>query len=55
LTVSYSADRSPLFESDEGSFRFKVRIDGSPSWNGPTTPLNGGSTVSPFIAIAARE
>jgi HK97 family phage major capsid protein len=43
-----------LFDSDEVSFRFTMRIDGKPGFASPITPYNGGVTRSPFIALGAR-
>ncbi len=42
------------FTSDQVIFRFTLRIDGKPKWTSPVTPFNGGSTRSPFVALAAR-
>lgn len=43
------------FLTDEMTFRFVYRVDGSPAWNSPLTPYSGGNTQSPFIALAARS
>lgn len=42
------------FLTDQTCFRFVFRVDGRPSWNSALTPRNGGATVGPFIALAAR-
>lgn len=42
------------FTYDESCFRFIWRVDGAPLWYSALTPANGGSTVSPYIGIAAR-
>jgi len=43
------------FLYDESVFRFIYRVDGQPIWNTVLTPYKGtGSTVSPFVALAAR-
>lgn len=43
------------FLTDQQAFRWKLRIDGQPSWKKPLTPKNGANTLSPFIALAARS
>ncbi len=42
------------FLYDESVFRFIYRVDGQPIWNKPITPYKGSSTLSPFVALAAR-
>jgi HK97 family phage major capsid protein len=43
-----------LFDSDEVSFRFTMRVDGKPSFTTPITPYNGSLTRSPFVALQSR-
>ena len=43
------------FLTDEGVFRFVYRVDGQVWWKKPLTPKSGGSTLSPFIALATRS
>jgi len=43
------------FLTDEGVFRFVYRTDGQVWWKKPLTPKSGGSTLSPFIALATRS
>jgi HK97 family phage major capsid protein len=43
-----------LFDSDEVSFRFTLRVDGKPGFASAITPYNGGTTRSPYIALGAR-
>jgi HK97 family phage major capsid protein len=43
------------FLTDEGVFRFVYRTDGQAWWKKPLTPKSGGSTLSPFIALATRS
>jgi HK97 family phage major capsid protein len=43
-----------LFDSDEVSFRFTMRVDGRPAFTSAITPYNGASTRSPYIALGAR-
>jgi HK97 family phage major capsid protein len=43
-----------LFDSDEVSFRFTMRVDGRPGFTSPITPYNGGLTRSPFVCLGAR-
>jgi len=42
------------FLYDETTFRFVLRVDGQPWWQGPLTPNQGTNTLSPFVALAAR-
>jgi len=41
------------FLEDETIFKFTYRVDGQPTWNSALTPYKG-STLSPFVALAAR-
>ena len=43
------------FLENETAFRFEIRFDGQPWWTSARTPKHGSSTVSPFVALAARE
>jgi HK97 family phage major capsid protein len=43
------------FLTDEGVFRFVYRTDGQVWWKKPLTPKSGGSTLSPFVALATRS
>ena len=52
MTVEISRD--VRFVNDETAFRFRMRVDGLPAWDSPTTPLNGTATVSPFVSLAER-
>jgi HK97 family phage major capsid protein len=51
-----SAMSSPhyRFQNDETAFRIIERVDGQPWLPSAITPKNGGSTLSPFVNIAAR-
>ena len=42
------------FDYDITSFRFVMRYDGQPWWPSALTPAHSSSTLSPFIALAAR-
>lgn len=42
------------FINHENTFRWTWSINGQPKWKTAITPANGSSTVSPFIALAAR-
>lgn len=42
------------FVTDEMAFRFIVRNNGQPMHDLPITPLNGSSTLSPFVTLDAR-
>jgi HK97 family phage major capsid protein len=64
LTQYYLARRSDVqmdtsihvqFLTDQQAFRWKLRLDGQPSWKKPLTPKNGSNTQSPFIALATRS
>jgi HK97 family phage major capsid protein len=43
------------FDYGETAFRFDFRVDGQPWLSAPITPASGGDTLSPFVALAARE
>jgi HK97 family phage major capsid protein len=43
-----------FFDQDVMAFRFILRLDGRPWMQAPFSPPNGSSTLSPFIALAAR-
>ena len=43
-----------FFDYDMMAFRFILRIDGKPYLSAAIDPLNGTSTLSPFISLAAR-
>lgn len=51
-----SAMSSPhyRFQNDETAFRIIERVDGKPWLPSAITPKNGGSTLSPYVNIAAR-
>jgi len=42
------------FLTDQTCFRFIYEIDGQPLWPSALTPKNSTSTLSPFVALAAR-
>ena len=42
------------FDYGETAFRFDFRVDGQPWLSSPITPADGGDTLSPFVALAAR-
>ena len=42
------------FIHDETTFRFVVRIDGQPVWEGPVVPFKGQDTLSPFVTLDER-
>ncbi len=43
------------FTTDETTFRWVYRADGSPLWESALTPYKGSNTQSPFIALAVRS
>ncbi|KKL56775.1 hypothetical protein LCGC14_2242060, partial [marine sediment metagenome] len=43
------------FLTDESVFRFVYRTDGQPLWNSALTPYDAGSTLSPFVVLAAAS
>jgi len=51
-----SAMSSPhfKFQNDQTAYRIIERVDGRPWLQSAITPKNGGSTLSPFVKIAAR-
>ena len=42
------------FLTNQGVFRFVLRVDGKPAWEAPITPYNGNVTRSPFVTLAQR-
>lgn len=40
------------FLTDQQAFRWKLRLDGQPSWKKPLTPKNGNKLLSPFVALS---
>jgi HK97 family phage major capsid protein len=43
------------FLYDEMAFKFTYRFDGQPVLSSPVTPFKGTNTLSPFVALAARD
>jgi HK97 family phage major capsid protein len=39
----------------EQTFRFTYRVNGTPLWTSALTPAQGSNTLSPFVALAARD
>jgi HK97 family phage major capsid protein len=52
MTADSSTDFN--FGSDKTTFRIIQRVDGRPWIKSAITPKNGGSTLSPFVELAAR-
>lgn len=52
MTAASSTDYQ--FGSDKTTFRIIQRVDGRPWIQSAITPQNGGSTLSPFVELAAR-
>lgn len=52
MTADSSTDYR--FGSDKTTFRIIQRVDGRPWIQSAITPQNGGSTLSPFVELAAR-
>lgn len=52
MTADSSTDYR--FGSDKTTFRIIQRVDGRPWVQSAITPQNGGSTLSPFVELAAR-
>ncbi|MFJ5984316.1 phage major capsid protein [Lentzea sp. NPDC092896] len=52
MTAASSTDYQ--FGSDKTTFRIIQRVDGRPWVQSPITPQNNGSTLSPFVELAAR-
>ena len=55
LRKEVSIDRSQHvgFTRDTVYYRGFLRADGRPTWPEAVTPKNGGSTLSPFVTLAA--
>jgi HK97 family phage major capsid protein len=53
--IRADSSMSVRFLYDERAFRWMYRVDGQPSWNSALTPLNGSSTLSPFVNLATRS
>jgi HK97 family phage major capsid protein len=43
------------FLAGEEVFRFRMRVDGQPSWSSALTPKNAGSSLSPFVTLETRS
>ena len=43
-----------LFESDQNTFRFTMRLDGSPLLRSGITPFKGSDALSHFVKLDAR-
>lgn len=52
--INTAASIHVRFLYDESVFRFVYRVDGQPIWSTALTPYKGASTLSPFVALAAR-
>ena len=52
-----TASSSPhfKFQSDRTAFKIIERVDGRPWLESAITPVNGSTTVSPFVTIAVRS
>lgn len=53
-TMSASSSTEYKFGNDQTAFRIIQRVDGRPWIQSAITPANGGSTLSPFVELAAR-
>ncbi len=42
------------FDQDITTFKFVLRVGGQPWWGTTISPLNGSTTYSPFVTLAAR-
>jgi HK97 family phage major capsid protein len=42
------------FQTDQMTFRWIYRVDGSPIWHTPLQPFAGSASQSPFLALAQR-
>ena len=43
------------FDYGQSAFRAVLRAEGQPAWSSPLAPFRGSSTISPFVALEARE
>lgn len=53
-SMSASSSTDWKFGNDQTAFRIIQRVDGRPWIKSAITPKNGGSTLSPFVELAAR-
>lgn len=53
-TMSASSSTEYKFANDQTAYRIIQRVDGRPWIQTAITPQNGGSTLSPFVHLAAR-
>ena len=53
-TPNWASSMHVQFTTDEMTFRMTWRIDGQPTLSAALTPFKGGSTLSPFVTLAAR-
>lgn len=42
------------FDTAHVAFRFILRVGGMPWWSAPADTLNGSSSLSPYVTLAAR-
>ena len=52
--IKADASMHVRFIYDEMTYKFTMRVNGQPIPNSPITPYKGASTLSPFVALAAR-
>lgn len=52
--MTIAVDTSGKFDRDMVRFRLTCRMDATPKWSSPVTPMSGGDTLSPFVALEAR-
>ena len=52
--VQFASSIHVYFSTGEQAFRYTYRVNGAPWWKSALTPLNGTTTVSPYITLAAR-
>jgi hypothetical protein len=53
--IKQSASMHVEFARDRQVLKFTWRVNGAPRTRVPLTPFKGSSTVSPYIALAARS
>ena len=52
--IEFAESMHVRFIYDEMTYRWIYRINGQPAWSSALTPYKGASTLSPFVALAAR-
>jgi HK97 family phage major capsid protein len=54
-TIKTATSIHVRFDYNETAFRFVFRFDGQPAWKSALAPYKGNNTLSPFVALVARN